>query len=88
MPPEIDRAESLASPAPGLSRPAGLRWLWTFGPFVALFCFVFGGALLISSDGALKVLGALLVIPGGTFGGVLVVAFALGMSRTRSSSRR
>jgi hypothetical protein len=62
-------------------RPGDLtRRLWTFGPYLALFLVVFGGALFVLGDDLGKIVGACIILPGGVGGAVLVVASSLGMT--------
>jgi hypothetical protein len=86
-----DPGRSLSSRAPaehGESRPGPLtRRIWTYGPSVAVFFVVFGGALFLLGDTPSRIVGASLMLPGSLGGALLLLGSNLGMTGIGWGSR-
>ncbi|MHC5795808.1 hypothetical protein ACVXZ4_06570 [Lacisediminihabitans sp. FW035] len=86
-----DPGRSAASRAPagrGRSRPGSLTHrMWAYGPYLAVFLVVFGGALFLLGDASWKIVGASIMLPGGLGGALLLFAANLGMSGRGWGSR-
>lgn len=82
---DVSRLRAVEARAVG---PGGwTRRLWAFGPYLAVFLVVFGGALFLLGGNTGKIVGACIVLPSGLGGVMLVVASSLGMAGKGWGSR-
>ncbi|CAN5525698.1 hypothetical protein BH10ACT4_BH10ACT4_00930 [soil metagenome] len=61
--------------------------MWNYGPSVAVFLVVFGGALFLLGDTSGKIVGASVMLPGSLGGALLLLGSNLGMTGDGWSTR-